>query len=66
MNNIIEFVIMLTLAFIYFKWILPNYLDNIKCDLSNKSNNFQNDSRIIKKYSYTAGAGWTYSQAIAE
>ena len=64
MNSILEFIIMLTIAFIYFKWILPNYVDNAKCNLSNKSKYLQDDSRIIKKYRYIAGGN--YSHAIAE
>jgi hypothetical protein len=61
MNSIIEFIIMMSLAIIYFKWVLPNCLPDMKCDLTNNlSNNLQNknyktvnDSHIVKKYRYT-------------
>jgi hypothetical protein len=62
MNSILEFIIMIVLAVIYFKWILPNCAPNMNCDLKNNlsNNNLQNknyktlnDSYLVKKYRYT-------------
>ena len=47
MNSIIEFIIMIVLAVIYFKWVLPNCNPNINCDLTN---NLSNKNLLNKNY----------------
>jgi hypothetical protein len=55
MNSIIEFIIMMVLAIIYFKWILPNFVPvpNMNCNLQNnlQNKNYKtlNDSYLVKK-----------------